>query len=379
MKLLLVALQKRAGGALDALGFSDGLCANRFAHTALISEGNEQSAGFALNEYRTTVRIPTYGGSMKDFLLRSLLLVRPWRVVREIRRARPDIVHIMHFHPWDIMVFLARSFYGYKIIYGVQEDPYARKDTANPWVMGPLGQIFAARADIVAPYSEFMKRELARHIPESKIMPIYAGDYRRFCPAFAHKGFHVDGPLRLLFFGPIKNYKGVDVLVKAFAACRERGLDVALTIAGTQSPEVHILDKKAIKKLEITWIDRFLSQEEIGALMEGADVMAIPYRNATQATPAILAFTYALPSIATKSGALPEQVKDGVSGLLVEPDNVESFAQAIEVIYKDRGLLKKFSEGAKKLGETKFSQSEIARCAIHDIYRKLEAASPIRS
>ena len=371
MKIILVALQKRGGGALDALGLSNGLCANKFTHIAIISDGNEQIAEFASNEYRTTVRIPTYGGSIKDFLVRSLSLVRPLRLVREIRRVRPDVVHIAHFHPWDIIVFLMRPFCGYKIIYGVQEDPYARKDSTNPRAMGPLGRMFVKRADIIAPYSEFMKRELARHIPEEKIIPVYTGDYRSWYSAFAHKGFHMTGPLRLFFFGPIKNYKGVDVLVQAFAICKERGLDVALTIAGTQSPTMHILDADETKKMGIVWIDKFFTQEEIGKFMEETDIMAIPYRNATQATPAILAFTYGLPAIGTRSGGLPEQVEDGVSGLLAEPGDANSFADAIETICKDRSLLNTFSEGAKKLGETKFNWDVITQGAIRDIYEKI--------
>ncbi len=371
MNVLLIALQKRGGGPLDTLGLSNGLCANRFVHKIVISDGNEQSAEFASNEYRTTVRIPTYGGSMKDFIVRTLLIVRPLRLVREIRLARPYVVHITHFHPWNIIVFLMRPFCGYKIVYGVQEDPYARKDSTNPRAMGPLGRMFVKRADIVAPYSEFMKRELARHVSENKIIPVYTGDYRGWYPAFKHKGFHMIGPLRLFFFGPIKDYKGVDVLVEAFAICRERGLDVALTIAGTQSPAVHIIDAEETKRLGIVWMNKFFAQEAIGRLMEETDVMAIPYRNATQATPAILAFTYGLPAIGTRSGGLPEQVEDGVSGLLAEPGDAESFADAIEAICKDRSLLNTFSEGAKRLGKTKFNWDVIAQGAISGIYEKI--------
>ncbi len=371
MKVLLVGLQKRGGGALDASGLSNGLCANRFWHEIIVSDGNELADEFGDNDYRRTVRIPTYGSSVKSFVLHSLLLARPLRLIAEIRKARPSVVHIVHFHPWDVLVFLARPLFKYKIIYGVQEDPYGRKDASNPLIMGPLERMFVARADIVAPYSDYMKGILAQHIPEQKIKTVYAGDYRRFFPSFKHKGFHTNGTLRILFFGPIKEYKGVDVLVESMAMVKKRGLDVALTIAGTQDPAVHIVDPAEVERLGITWINTFLSREEIGALMEDADVMTIPYREATQTTPGLLAITYGLPAIGTRSGGLPEQVEDGVNGLLVLPGDADAFAAAIEKIYNDRSLLKKFSEGARKLYETKFSWDLIAGDAIREIYNKL--------
>ena len=372
--VLLIALQKRGGGALDASGLSNGLCDNRFRHTIIVSTGNEHPDEFNENEYRRTVRIETYGGSMRSFLAHTLFLRRPLRLIDAIRRARPAIVHVIHFHPWDVFVFMLRPFMGYQIVYGVQEDPYSRKDANNPAVMGPLERMFVRRADLVAPYSEFMKRELARHVPESKLVPIFAGDYRRWYPAFAHKGFHMSGPLRLFFFGPIKGYKGVDVLVNALEICRRNGVNVRLTIAGMQSPSTHILEPEVVHRLGITWVDRFLSQEEVAHHMEDADVMVIPYRHATQTTPGLLAITYGLPAIGTRTGGLSEQIEDGVNGLLAAPGDPESLAGAIWRIEKDRSLLKKFSAGARGLYRTKFNWDMIAARAIKEVYGQLLTA-----
>ncbi|MDR3582699.1 MAG: glycosyltransferase family 4 protein, partial [Candidatus Pacebacteria bacterium] len=362
------SLQKRGGGALDALGLSRGLCENRFGHEVVISEGNELAGEFTENEYRRVAKIATYGSSGGSFLLNSLLLVRPFRLIAVVRKYRPSVVHITHFHPWAFLIFLSRPFFGYKIVYGIHEDPYSRKDAGNPAVMGPLERMFARWADMVAAYSDYMKSVLERHIPGSRIVMIRPGDYRSFYPNFAHKGFHANGTLKLLFFGPIKEYKGVDVLVRAMAICKERGIDAALTIAGVQGPSKKIINEDEVRSLGIVWIDRFLRREEVGALMEEADVMMIPYKEATQTTPGLLAVAYGLPAIGTKSGGLPEEVRDGVNGLLVDPGDAKGLADVIGRICGNRSLLDEFGKGAKMLYGSEFSSRSIAEKAIREAY-----------
>jgi glycosyltransferase involved in cell wall biosynthesis len=111
----------------------------------------------------------------------------------------------------------------------------------------------------------------------------------------------------------------------------------------------------------------------VGALLSECDVMVIPYKEATQTTPGALALSYGIPVIGTRAGGLPEQVEDGLNGLLAEPGDSEGIAKAIEKICNDRSLLKKFGEGAKMLYATKFSWDVIARKAISEVYGYLKS------
>jgi glycosyltransferase involved in cell wall biosynthesis len=370
-KVLLISLQKRGGGAIDALGLSNGLCDNRFLHDIVISDGNELSADFTESQYRHVIKTSTYGSSAKSFILNSVLLVRPIGFIVKVYRAKPSIVHITHFHPWVILVFLLRPFTGYKIIYAVHEDPYARKDKGNPLIMGPLERMFIKKADVVAAYSDYMNGVLARHIPGNKIKTILLGAYDTFCPDFMHKGFNKSAALKLLFFGAIKEFKGVDVLVDAMEICKKKGLNVKLTIAGKQETGSAIISEERTRSLGITWINKFSSRQEICELLAMSDAMVIPYKKATQTSPGSLAIACGMPVIATKSGGLAEQVEDGVNGLLAKPNDAESLAAAIEKICSDRSLIQKFHEGARKLYETKFSWKIITEHAIREIYDKM--------
>lgn len=369
-KVLVVSLQRRGGGALDSLGLSNGLCANAFPHDIVIAAGNERASEFTENAYRRTEKIPTYN-STRSFLFHSLCLVRPLRLIRIVLAVRPTIVHVTHFHPWVAVLFAGRPFFGYRIIYGVHEDPYRTKDATNPAAIAPLERIFIKRADLVMTYSDFMRNELSSRLPEEKLRTIPLGAYDYFCASFVRQVHPSDEPLRLLFFGPIKEYKGVDVLVRAMTICAAQGVRASLTIAGFQSPALRILDEEKVRALGITWLNRYVPDEELCRLLGETEVMVVPYRDATQTTPGALAIGYGIPMIASQSGGLREQVEDGVSGILVPPDDPEALAEAIKKVAADRNLLEHFRKGTLALYRKKFSWAVIAEGLIRDVYLPL--------
>lgn len=193
-------------------------------------------------------------------------------------------------------------------------------------------------------------------------MPL--GAYDHFCADFKRQSYGQEKALHLFFFGPIKKYKGADTLIDAMKICREKGVSATLTIAGSQASDTHIIDPKEVESLGILWLNRYVEDSEVCRLLGEADVMVIPYKNATQTTPGALALGYGMPVIATRSGGLTEQVENGVNGLLVEPDNAVALASAIQKMAEERELLKKFSQGALRLYRTKFSWNIIAKNLI---------------
>jgi len=366
-RVLLISLQRRGGGALDSLGLSNGLCANSFSHHIAISDGNERAEQFSNNQYRQVIKVLTYS-DLKSFIFYSLLLVRPLRIIRTLVQIRPSIVHTTHFHPWLLVVFAARPLLGYRIIYGVHEDPYRKKDKTNPAGSRFLEKIFLKRADLVAVYSEFMKNELSCRVPQEKFRTVLLGAYDEFCPNFKKRPSGPEDGLRLFFFGSIKTYKGVDVLVQAFELCQKNGIDVELTIAGAQAADVHILNEEKVRSLGIIWINKYLPDSEVCRLLGEADVVVIPYKEATQTTPGALALANGIPVIASRTGGLREQVEDGINGLLVEPGDPEDLARAIKKIAVKKELLGIFEAGVKKLYESKFAWPVIAKGLIEKIY-----------
>jgi len=137
----------------------------------------------------------------------------------------------------------------------------------------------------------------------------------------------------LLFFGTIRHYKGLDVLLHALA----RVPDVRLTVVGDFRDGPDLIEE-LITRLGLT--DRvtirpgYLPAGQIPDLFANVDAAVLPYRAATASQHVALAHQHGVPVIATRVGNFPDMVTDGVDGLLCEPDDVDDLTHAIQRLYR---------------------------------------------
>jgi glycosyltransferase involved in cell wall biosynthesis len=137
----------------------------------------------------------------------------------------------------------------------------------------------------------------------------------------------------LLFFGTIRHYKGLDILLHALA----RVPDVRLTVVGDFRDGPDSI-AELITRLELT--DRvtirpgYLPAGQIPDLFGTVDAAVLPYRAATASQHVALAHQHGVPVIATRVGNFPDMVTDGIDGLLCEPDDVDDLTHAIERLYR---------------------------------------------
>ena len=153
------------------------------------------------------------------------------------------------------------------------------------------------------------------------------------------------GGAGLLFFGFIRPYKGVDVLLRAVAAVP----GVRLVIAG-ESWEGEDRLRSLVAELAVTdRVDlrlRYLDNDELEPLLHDADALVLPYASGTGTQQVRVAQIRGLPVIATRTGTLPDQVTDGVDGFLVEPNDAEQLAAAIRRLYEP-GRLEQLRAGVR--------------------------------
>ena len=137
-------------------------------------------------------------------------------------------------------------------------------------------------------------------------------------------------PTRLLFFGIVRPYKGLDVLLRALA---QAPAHVTLTVAGEFWADTTEMDN-LIGELGLA--DRvalrpgYVPADEIPALFGAADALVMPYREATASQNALLAFAHGLPVITTAAGALADPVRDGVDGLTCAPGDTEDLLRVLK-------------------------------------------------
>lgn len=141
----------------------------------------------------------------------------------------------------------------------------------------------------------------------------------------------------VLFFGLIRDYKGLDLLLDAWAELRRRGLTAGrrLIVAGEfYTPKERYLRQIADNGLqdEVILHDRFIPDEQVKYYFSAADFVVQPYRTATQSGVTQIAYQFCVPMVVTDVGGLSEIVPDGRVGYVCEP-TVQGVADAVARMY----------------------------------------------
>jgi len=173
----------------------------------------------------------------------------------------------------------------------------------------------------------------------------------------------------LLFFGFIRAYKGLDLLLEAFADQRLRNRRLKLIVAGefyeSDKPYLDIINKNNIGN-EVLILDRFIKEDEVSSLFCAADLVVQPYRSATQSGVTQIAYHFEKPMLVTDVGGLSEIVPDGKCGYVVKPEPV-SIANAI-IDYFSNNRKEEFTKNVRE-EKAKFTWDKLTK-VITDIYNK---------
>ena len=137
-------------------------------------------------------------------------------------------------------------------------------------------------------------------------------------------------PCRLLFFGIVRPYKGLDVLLRAMARAPSH---VVLTVAGEFWGKAEADTRALISQLglgtRVALRPGYVPADQIPGLFARTDVLVLPYRSATSSQNAWLAFEYGVPVVATRAGTLADAIRDGADGIVCEPDDEEGLLRAL--------------------------------------------------
>ncbi len=160
-------------------------------------------------------------------------------------------------------------------------------------------------------------------------------------------GINEDQPI-CLFFGFIRKYKGLDLLLQAFADHPLYESPIQLLVAGEfyedEKPYQKIIEENNLKS-KLYWHTHFISDSDVRYYLSAADVVIQPYKSATQSGVTPLAYHFEIPMIVTNVGALPKLVPHGLVGLVCEP-NKDSIKNTILDFFKISNST--FKENIKK-------------------------------
>ena len=179
--------------------------------------------------------------------------------------------------------------------------------------------------------------------------PLYDNFGDRVTKEDALQHLKLDPTMRyVLFFGLIRDYKGLDWLLRAFADERLKDTNVRLIVAGefyNNAEQYETLESELGLKGRVIWHREFVPDEEVRYFFAAADLIAQPYKSATQSGVTQIAYHFERPMLVTNVGGLAEIGPNGKVGYVAEP-KVEAIAEAI-VDWATSSKEEHFAQGLK--------------------------------
>lgn len=255
-----------------------------------------------------------------------------------------------------LIVFLVAKIKGKRFVLwsGLIETDYDQETSQRGWeeVASSLFEAFVSacrsvlysRADGVVAYSKKTQAYAEKKGADPRIITIGGQVTPAELLAEPQDEIEKDDEYVILFVGYLYDRKGVDVLVDAFL--RLDISDIRLLIAGT-GPEMDELQSMAAGEANIEFVG-YIEDEQKAAYYSSADVVVLPTRHDPAAHVVNEALYYGTPVITTEADGSSTKVDD--AGKVVEPDDSEELATAIETILCNDELRQNCAERARELG-----------------------------
>ncbi len=272
---------------------------------------------------------------------------------KKIRNLHPDLIISRY---W--MSFFAPSF-GW--ILGKQEKKTVRLailDNVIPherrFFDDAFNRFFLNRNDGFIVMSEQVQKDLLFYLPKAKHIliphPIYNHFGKKISKTDALQKLGILGcsdKKVLLFFGIIRDYKGLDILLNALSLLDDSYiLIIAGEVYGSFEKYASIISEKKIDK-KVKLYNQYIDDSEVTNFFSAADVCVLPYRSATQSGITNIAYHFEVPVISTNVGGLAETISHGRTGLIAEEVNEKALLKQIKNFY-DIYNLKEFAQNIQQ-------------------------------
>jgi glycosyltransferase involved in cell wall biosynthesis len=290
--------------------------------------------------------VDTYKG-VASFAWRTLALPLITRdFVDYLIKQRIHIVLCTMMHPWNswVVQFLPSSTCRY--IVTVHDALPHPGDEHFGWVRMLRNNIQCA--DGVVVLSEYVHNKLVKHYsyPSRRIWQIPHGPFK--FDQLLRKVLPIARPRRLLFFGRLRPYKGLSLLLDAFEQIAEQ-YDLELSVVGKGS--IAIENDDLYINSRIHFDNRWIPEKELSNVFSAADIVILPYIEASQSGVVAAAYGMGLPVIVTPVGGLQEQVVHRETGLIASDVTSHALTLAIIELCTDLALYARCCEGALQAGD----------------------------
>jgi len=278
-------------------------------------------------------------------------------LLRLLRRLKPDVVHFESLPlPMIDMFFVYLFGRTAKVVITLHDTSHQNESVIQFWGIQRCLRLFE-HVIVMTPYSR--NQVIAKFgVQEDRVSVIPHGVYDIYKKGSQGElGASLRGNGQtILFFGMIRYYKGLDVLITALSKLsNERLPRWRLVVAGVPFVDIGALKRLATElgiNERITWELRYIPDQEVGEYFSEATVVVLPYREIDQSGPLHIAMAFAKPVVATDIGGFPDIVQDAVHGYLVPPEDPVALSGALERILTDNERTHEMSLAMGRLADS---------------------------
>jgi len=262
-------------------------------------------------------------------------------VAGKLKKENADLVIFDWWHPFfglchGIISWLIRKKYKNKILF-ITENVVSHEDNFIDRFLTKFGLRNASK---FLTLSGIVEKDVQQYAKGKKVyrseLPVYdcyqQNDELDFKKTKEELGFNKDS-IVLLFFGYVRKYKGLDILIEAIPEILSEIPEARLLIVGEfyDKPDTYL---EQIKNLgiedKVKVVNEFVPNEEVAKYYEVSDVVILPYRSATQSGILNVAYGFNKPVIVTDVGGLAEFVDEGTTGFVVKPDSPDAIVEGVK-------------------------------------------------
>ena len=259
-----------------------------------------------------------------------------------VRKVNPAVVLFKYWLPFfapafSVIARIAKYRRTTKVLYICDNVLPHEKRIGDRWLtrmaLQPDDRFIVMSASVEKDLLQFVPQAVYRRVQH----PVYEFFQGRYSKAEAKAKLGLSDHPHVLFFGYIRPYKGLSLLLEAMALVRQQ-MDLRLLVAGEfyddKSRYVAQIERLGLEQT-VTLLDEYIPNDQVGVYYAACDVVALPYLSATQSGIVQICYHYDKPVIATDVGGLPEVVQDGRTGFIVPANDRVAFAEALLRFYRE--------------------------------------------
>jgi len=294
---------------------------------------------------------------------------------------RDTVIHLQFFRfKFDILFFIFLRFFNAKLVH-TAHDVLPHETKKIDYLLNYF--LYKASRKIIV-HSSYIKNKLISifNINQGKIEIVPHGNfdiYKSSSPISieeAKKELNLSPADKvILFFGFIREYKGLDILLDSYSLVHQKNPEIKFIIAGAiASKSLTQLYEKKISTFQedgsLITIFNYIPSDKVATYFTAADFVVLPYKDIDHSGIVHLAYSFEIPIIATNVGDFSETIEEGKSGYLVEKNDPNALADTIIEAFNNDELKLNMKNYINELNKNKYSWDNIARKTI-EVYKKV--------